>query len=197
MNHYKVFTDAAELVERGWIKGTLYDGKSGNYSFCAIGAIGRAQGKETWELPYASRTALTREVAIVVAKRLRRTPTFWLVPFMWGFDPVRKVMCWNDMPWRRQKTVVKLFAGLAQEHAAKHFEDEVFRLSVEVANLKEERKQLLARIEKLEDENIALWKRLLNARSLKSDHDVLAELDIELEEKAQALLHASSAHTAE
>lgn len=62
---------------------------------------------------------LPAEYCEEITAKLRRYPSFkWSSTFLRlaGKHPQRAIERWNDRPWRRQKTVVKVLAGLALDH---------------------------------------------------------------------------------
>lgn len=96
----EIYSQARQLlVRRGWVKGSFTD----EYGYCLVGAVGAASGHPvraygiTW-LSFMDMDDLLVELNEAVGRHSTATH-------------------WNDRPWRRQKTVLKLLDRLIARHS--------------------------------------------------------------------------------
>jgi hypothetical protein len=178
---YPALRDAGAAIRRGWAKGTWMD-DSGNV--CLVASVSQALGQDDLDhLPADAKQA--------IAAQLRFSPAYWLgrglahrnhQPEEWAFA------VWNDVPWRRRRHVTGLLDTVAARYETDWLRHERERLTRRVAELEAETSQLRARITELEEQNERLLRRILNYRSLRSDHEALERLDTELSQTNRDLL---------
>lgn len=110
---YEVYQAATRAVRKGWTQKKLERGDDEDP--CIVRSMLR-------ELPTslnASKTVLPVAIRKEIGRKLRLQPTYWFYRVMNGpSGQQRAVELWNDVPWRRQETVVKVLESLANDHKA-------------------------------------------------------------------------------
>lgn len=164
---YKVYTKAADIVEHGWYKGGLTD-DHGNY--CLIGAVRRAVDDKR----YVDRIRIPDELY----SELRSS----LGPGWAGVaNHNHPVEVWNDMPWRRQATVVRKLRRLAARHSAAY----IAELTTEITQLKTK----LAAAEAIVAVAESRLKRYLTGKQKQQDFDTMLAYErvVQLEDELRSL----------
>jgi hypothetical protein len=175
------YLEAADLVSKGFTKDEYIT--DGGNAFCTLGALGRTSHNYAYYYHQYSSTK-ARELQPLV-KYLNRYPSFVFLRFMLGTqDGIAK---WNDLPWRRQSTVVKVLRKVGEKQKIVTYDNTGFNLSVEVENLRKQVQELEVKIQKLQSENEHLWNRLVKSRELKTDQEQLQQLSDQLEAKQEEL----------
>lgn len=195
---YEIYTKASEIVSTNWTRGALADKNnfSGEYNFCAMGAVQRAKGHSAYNVDTVGN--LSNKEAKEVCRVLRRYPIYWagvvLSLFNHNAKYTTRIIFWNDIFWRRQKTVSKAFERLAATFEPEYTtwqinlqENIVTQQRIRIIQLEAELSELRSRIARLEKENEHLWSRLMNRRQLKTDNEVLAALEAEFETVSSGL----------
>lgn len=170
----RVYRRMADLVERpgGWTQGQMSDGAA----VCLLGALDRVVGPVDEEL------VIRNEIRGEINSRRLVLRT--------------NIPAWNDVPWRRQRQVVRLLRRLQHRHEKLAAKDREAWLETRVAQLEAEVAHLSARVAHLEAENARLTreaglfnlrKRAVTARDLTESSSELLELDRELDKAAEEL----------
>lgn len=177
-NMYPQYLSAEQRLENRWIKMEWSDSMGG---VCLVQSYTEAMGLSDFE-------QLPEPVIRDMERQLRKYPFYWwawgLTWFVcfWKSRNIRrmyKIAHWNDAPWRRKTSVLKIAAKLAASQELDWLRAEHQRLlsvyhqqEAMIANLKE-------RIAQLDKENRGL-RRLTRSYALRSDRQQLATLEDEL-----------------
>jgi hypothetical protein len=170
--HHSKYRQAAEHVEDGWGQ-RHFENKRGDV--CLIGSLNLALGTSAqgWNIPSVMEAELDEELSQYRVYRFMRNR---------GAPVTESAAVWNDVPWRRKSTVLRVLNSLADRSEMQWLKDERLRLSNEVSSLRWEVQRLRERVEDLQRENGRL-DRLLNSYTLRVDRKQLASLEDELAEK--------------
>lgn len=201
------YADMADLLSRHHIKGALHDSSGGA---CLVGAIHRAVDSSAERRQYEqeildeiiARSPMLRTAAAAMA--LKGKEARYSAPSSDG--GMAGIEFWNDAPWRRTRTVVKVLQELAKKHAALAKDELIAELQGAVAELKRDKaalalkvKELEARVAELEAE-VGFWKQAwrarrarLSAEQLRTASSELQELDDELNQTLATLMREASA----
>jgi hypothetical protein len=185
LDHYVYYQHAYEVLSpRGkWTQGDYQDF---NGSMCFVGGLANTQGVF---MPHD-------EIPPDLRREVERT--LWLYPMFWVgklIQTLRKegtgaIEWWNDMPWRRKKTVLRKLKRLMKKTYTPWVVNENIRLQGEVAILRARTASLSARIEELEAEKKDLLSRFnyQRQRELTLAGKELRKLDQELNKASADLL---------
>jgi hypothetical protein len=175
VSNYQIFEGALKAVEKGWIKGDLRD----ENGVCLVGGLMQGQG-------VSYRHDVDRRVLNELDAELRKRHLGYRVMAFFddhrGYEPAPRIEAWNDMPWRRKKTVVKVLRALADSQRTEWLQDERSRLLIKITQLESLVHTLQERVGRLERENEHLWNRVRNVRQLQTDMKSLEYLESELAE---------------
>ena len=208
--HY--YSQAAVYLRRSHIKGRLTDNEGG---YCLVGALNEATKSKSGIFDYGYHNHhLSNELQEEVLGEL-----FKQSPVINGMTLIGKVKkedytrvrsadkglglieLWNDLPWRRSSTVVKLLEELAADYGKLAQGDRVRELEAMILELRVEQTALKNRIAELEAENERLAqengflkgfarKRVakVTAQELLDSSKELADLDSHLEDVYSTLV---------
>lgn len=200
------YRDMLDLINTRHIKGALEDGNGG---VCLVGAanrVGRAFGPQaSAELQREVRDELlSRSPMLRTAVELAERAKERNVDHRFTDQPLTAlssdgglalVEMWNDVPWRRTRTVAKVLADLAHEYGDRAREELIEELRWALADLRTQQSALKARIVELEAENerlreeVSFWKAAWNghrarvgAKQLRAASAELEQIDDDLNE---------------
>jgi hypothetical protein len=182
-SNFKMYQNAAQDVQSGWMQGNYYDG-DGNK--CLVKGVMNAMGMGRYEtvLPEAQISQIDRQLKRYPSYRMLRLAARWQ-----GGGVQGAIMSWNDLPWRRKRSVVRVLNSIAVSFLF----DEVSQLKIQLAHAQEENRQLQEQIAKLTRENEHLLKRLRNRsalRDLKASAELTQTHVDEIERELQEMLEA-------
>lgn len=189
MDNYELYTEATRRLSHRWSRGQWKDG-DGNE--CVLQSIITLNGGQEEDI-----TAIPPLVLEKISSKLKFSPIFWMGNILYKIgNPstppemalAMGIMVWNDVPWRSKYRIMRLFAELAEEYRGEHFEVSAEQLKIKVLRLEAEKKNLVERIEVLEQENRYLWGRLLSKKPLAEAASSLEKLDQDLDETCAELL---------
>jgi hypothetical protein len=133
---YDVYMRAAELVRAGWCQGEM-DDEAGKV--CLYGAVCKAYyelGPEPiagFDYLFSIRNQMIEDLAV----HIKRSPFFWYYKHQYGLENCAVVIYWNDLWWRRQRTVVALLERTARSFKGEGTEPSVAETEPKVVELDE------------------------------------------------------------
>lgn len=175
------YQGAISAIEQlGWIQGTWHS----DAGVCLLGAISVGRGYRPYTEPPAN--YIPAEMAEQILHKLRWKPTIIFAKIFEWADNSHNVYniigFYNDAPWRRKKSVIKVLKKLSKQSHKLWLQDELSQLRIKVARLEADKKLLEFRINELEKENSWLKKHLGKDKQLEEDRLALENLDKELKE---------------
>lgn len=186
---YDYYVKALQIVEAGWTKNNLED----NMGACTVGAFNKAVSGDAYGAQYGlegeKSLALQRDFLSALPRRFITAQFEKGQPA--GDGGLASVEIWNDAPWRRKSTVVRMLkkrirklAPLAREEEIVRLRAVVAQLRAEIATLKNKVRELEARVQELENQNSFLRKSKIQytAEQLRNESDAIRELDKELDD---------------
>lgn len=177
-SNFRHYREAASRVEQGWLQNDYFRGGQ----ICMVGGVLKAIKADRTELPADMVEEMDRHLIRYPAYRILRTFTLER-----GMPLQKAIEGWNDLPWRRKKSVIAALSTLAEEQEVQWLRDERSRLIIEVTNLRSQVATLQQRVQQLEKDKEHLLKRLANYHTLKTSRHQLATLSDELDAKWEEL----------
>lgn len=173
------YRQGAAKVNRRWVQHMMYGANGG---VCLIGSLTYNTGRS---LSVARRKELHAT--------LRWYPAYWALRPFWVLSispkpyPTGPMEAWNDMPWRKKSSVIKVLEMTAKHVEKEWFQDQESKLRIKVANLEGEIKQLRRKVARLEAQNRNLWHRVMARHDVEVDKEALAKLDAEMSDAMKKL----------